>query len=89
MLLCCRRGGSSLSRRSYRAVGDLNLCKNVAVLQPGGAASARVPRFMLVHVGGCAEDPWELVSCVQGAAKAWQIGEAEDTAAAPQSHSGV
>jgi len=31
----------------------------------------------------CAEDPQELVSCVQGAAKTWQTGEAEDTAVAP------
>lgn len=34
-LWCCRRGGASLSSRSYRASGDGNLCKDVALLQPG------------------------------------------------------
>lgn len=41
VLWCCRKGGSSLSSRSYRATGDGNLCKDVAFLQPGGAASSR------------------------------------------------
>lgn len=40
-LWCCRRGGASLSSRSYRASGDGNLCKDVALLQPEGAAHSR------------------------------------------------
>lgn len=38
---------------------------------------------MLEHVGGCVMDPWELVSCGQGAAKPWQIGEVQDITVAP------
>lgn len=38
---------------------------------------------MLVHGGGCTEDPQELVSCVQGAAKTWQIEEAKDSVVGP------
>lgn len=61
-------------------------------MQPAGAAPAQgcqTPRFVLVRVRGCAEDLQELLRCVQGAAQAWQRGEAEDATLAPQSHSGA
>lgn len=65
-------------------VGDLNLCKDAAPLQPGGAASAK----------GCQVSCWCMCEgaqriCVQVAAKTWQIREAEDTAVAPRCHSGA
>lgn len=55
VLWCCRRGGSCLSSSSYRATGDLNLCKDVAFLQPGAAASSMGYRSTkyLFHAGAC------------------------------------